>query len=216
MSEAVANAAKMLAEPARAAVLVKLMHGRAVPAGELASAAHVSPQTASEHLARLTEAGFVTMQRLGRHRYYMLANEEVAHAVESLLVLSSAYSAQSRDSIFRSRTRNPRARPHMLQAPRRLARRNHHRCSSTRRLPAARARSGIHHHRKRKSVVRSKRHRPSTLTRSCRYKTRSPVSRLDRAPSPPRRSPRRLHIQALLRSRLDRSSAQIPRRSSHP
>jgi DNA-binding transcriptional ArsR family regulator len=90
MSDALANAAKMLAEPARAAMLLKLMGGRAVPAGGLAVAARVSPQTASEHLARLTEAGFVTAHRQGRHRYYQLANEEVAYAVEALLVLSSA------------------------------------------------------------------------------------------------------------------------------
>jgi DNA-binding transcriptional ArsR family regulator len=89
MTDGLANAARLLAEPARAAMLLKLMGGRAVPAGELALAAHISPQTASEHLAQLAEAGFVTAQRQGRHRYYQLANEEVAYAVESLLVLSS-------------------------------------------------------------------------------------------------------------------------------
>jgi DNA-binding transcriptional ArsR family regulator len=89
MSDAIAKAAKLLAEPARAAMLLKLMGGHAVPAGELAQVAHISPQTASEHLARLVEAGFVTAQRHGRHRYYELANAEVAHVVESLLVLSS-------------------------------------------------------------------------------------------------------------------------------
>ena len=87
-------ASKLLAEPARAAMLLKLMGRRAVPAGELALAAHISPQTASEHLARLIEAGFVTAQRQGRHRYYELANKEVAHVVESLLVLSSAPCAE--------------------------------------------------------------------------------------------------------------------------
>ncbi len=74
----------------RAAMLLKLMGGRAVPAGELALAAHISPQTASEHLAQLTEAGFVAAQRRGRHRYYELADDNVAYAVESLLVLSPA------------------------------------------------------------------------------------------------------------------------------
>ncbi len=96
MSDALANAAKLLAEPARAAMLLRLMGGRAVPAGELAFVAHVSPQTASEHLARLTEAGFVAVHRQGRHRYYELANEEIAYAVESLLVLSSPQSADPR------------------------------------------------------------------------------------------------------------------------
>ncbi len=90
MSDPLANAAKLLAEPARAAMLVRLMGGYALPAGELALVAHVSPQTASEHLARLTDAGFVTVHRQGRHRYYELANEEVAYAVESLMVLSGA------------------------------------------------------------------------------------------------------------------------------
>ena len=95
MSDAFANAAKLLGEPARAAMLIKLMGGRAIPAGDLAVAAHVSPQTASEHLARLTEGGFVIAQRHGRHRYYEIANEEVAYAVESLLVLSSVPHAGS-------------------------------------------------------------------------------------------------------------------------
>jgi len=88
MTDALANAAKLLAEPARAAMLLRLMGGRAVPAGELAREACVSAQTASEHLARLTEAGFVRAYRLGRHRYFEFASEDVAYAVESLLVLS--------------------------------------------------------------------------------------------------------------------------------
>jgi DNA-binding transcriptional ArsR family regulator len=95
MIDALAKAAKLLAEPARAAMLVKLMGGRAFPAGQLALIAHVSPQTASEHLARLTEAGFLTAHRYGRHRYFELANEEVAHAVESLLVLSAPSRAKA-------------------------------------------------------------------------------------------------------------------------
>jgi hypothetical protein len=70
-------------------MVLKLMGGLALPAGELAVAANVSPQTASEHLARLTEAGFVTPHRQGRHRYFELANEEVAHAVEALMALSA-------------------------------------------------------------------------------------------------------------------------------
>jgi DNA-binding transcriptional ArsR family regulator len=95
MSDAIANTARLLAEPARAAMLLKLMGGRAVPAGELALAAHISPQTASEHLAQLAEAGFVVAQRRGRHRYYELADDKVAYAVESLLVLSPAPGLES-------------------------------------------------------------------------------------------------------------------------
>ncbi len=101
MSNALANAAKLFAEPARAAMLLELMGARRVPAGELAFVAHVSPQTASEHLAQLMEAGFVTAHRQGRHRYYELANEEVAYVVESLQVLSSAPQAGSRNRAAR-------------------------------------------------------------------------------------------------------------------
>lgn len=101
MSDALAKTAKQLAEPARAAMLLGLMGGRAVPAGELAILGHVSPQTASEHLGRLIEAGFITVRQHGRHRYYQLANEEVAYAVESLLVLSSTSDARHLDNTNR-------------------------------------------------------------------------------------------------------------------
>ena len=89
MSDGLASAAKLLAEPARAAMLLELMSGRSLPAGELAAAANVSAQTASEHLARLAEGGFVTAYRQGRHRYFGLAAPEVADVVESLLVLTA-------------------------------------------------------------------------------------------------------------------------------
>jgi DNA-binding transcriptional ArsR family regulator len=88
MRDQLANAAKLLGEPARAAMLMELMSGRALPAGELASAANVSPQTASEHLARLTEGGLVTAHPQGWHRYYSLAAPEVADAIESMFALT--------------------------------------------------------------------------------------------------------------------------------
>ena len=89
MNDAVAAAANLLAEPARAAMLLELMSGRALPAGELADAANVSPQTASGHLAKLVEGRFLRMEHQGRHRYYRLASTEVASAVEALLVLTN-------------------------------------------------------------------------------------------------------------------------------
>ena len=89
MNDAVAVAANLLAEPARAAMLLELMSGRALPAGELAEAANVSPQTASGHLAKLVEGSFLMVEQQGRHRYYRLASTEVAGAVEALLVLTN-------------------------------------------------------------------------------------------------------------------------------
>jgi len=89
MNDAVAVAANLLAEPARAAMLLELMSGRALPAGELAEVANVSPQTASGHLAKLVEGRFLRMEQQGRHRYYSLASSDVANAVEGLLVLTN-------------------------------------------------------------------------------------------------------------------------------
>ena len=50
--------------------------------------ANVAPPTASEHLAKLVEGRLLSVERRGRHRYYRLANADVADAIESLLVLA--------------------------------------------------------------------------------------------------------------------------------
>jgi len=60
-----------------------------MPAGELARTAQVSAQSASMHLAQLMEGGFLKVSQQGRHRYYCLARAEVAHAIESLGVIST-------------------------------------------------------------------------------------------------------------------------------
>lgn len=70
-------------------MLLELMSGRALPAGELAQAANVSPQTASGHLAKLVEGRFLCVEQQGRHRYYRLASTEVADAVEALMALTN-------------------------------------------------------------------------------------------------------------------------------
>lgn len=74
----------LIGEPARAAMLDALMDGRALTAGELAGVAGVTPQTASGHLARMTEANLLAVERQGRHRYHRLASAEVAELIESL------------------------------------------------------------------------------------------------------------------------------------
>jgi DNA-binding transcriptional ArsR family regulator len=79
-----AAVAELIGEPARAAMLIALTDGRALPAGELARAAGVSAQSASAHLSKLVGGGLLTVQSEGRHRYYTMANPEVGHAVEAL------------------------------------------------------------------------------------------------------------------------------------
>jgi DNA-binding transcriptional ArsR family regulator len=74
----------LLAEPARAKVLLALADGRSLPASVLASEAGVAASTASHHLARLTEAGFVRAVARGRHRYFTLAGPRVAELLEAV------------------------------------------------------------------------------------------------------------------------------------
>lgn len=74
----------LLAEPARAAILLALMDGTMRPAGELAAVAGVSAATASAHLKRLLDGGLLGLHEQGRHRYYRLANDDVAAWLESM------------------------------------------------------------------------------------------------------------------------------------
>jgi len=84
----IAEAAALIGDPSRATMLSALMDGRALTATELAYSSGITPQTASGHLSRLTEAKLVAVEKQGRHRYYRLANEHVAHALEALAVLA--------------------------------------------------------------------------------------------------------------------------------
>lgn len=83
-----ARVAAMVADPARSRMLGLLLSGDSVTAGELARAASVTPATASGHLGRLLDAGFVVAEARGRHRYFRLADAEVAHALEALAVIA--------------------------------------------------------------------------------------------------------------------------------
>jgi len=80
----VAGTASLIADPARASMLLALVDGRALPAGELAFSAGVTAQTASSHLARLLDGGLISVEKQGRHRYFRLAGAHVARALEQL------------------------------------------------------------------------------------------------------------------------------------
>jgi len=79
-----------IADPARARMLCVLLDGRARTATELAAAADIGASTASSHFQRLREQGLVDLAVQGKHRYYRLANVEVAQALEALLVVAGA------------------------------------------------------------------------------------------------------------------------------
>jgi DNA-binding transcriptional ArsR family regulator len=80
--------AALIGEPSRAAMLLELLDGRALPAGELARCASISPQTASAHLDKLFRARLIAVEICGRHHYYRLRDARVAHLLESLALIA--------------------------------------------------------------------------------------------------------------------------------
>lgn len=77
--------AALIGDRTRVDMLAALMAGRALTATELADHAGVARPTASTHLAALTAAGLLEVERQGRHRYFRLANEDVAGMLEGLM-----------------------------------------------------------------------------------------------------------------------------------
>lgn len=83
-----AEVAALLAETSRATILASMMDGRFHTASELAYMASIKPQTASFHLAKLVEGKLLKVEKQGRHRYFQLADEEIAQFLESFLAIS--------------------------------------------------------------------------------------------------------------------------------
>src|SRR5215831_8088831 len=84
----IAEIAALVGVPARATMLSALLDGRALTASELAFAARVTPQTASTHLAKLTEAGLLSVIRDGRHRYFRLASPKVVEMIDGIVAVA--------------------------------------------------------------------------------------------------------------------------------
>jgi DNA-binding transcriptional ArsR family regulator len=81
----IASIAALIGDPARANMLGALMHGGALTPSELALEAGVTKQTASAHLSKLAQGGLVAVEAHGRHRYYRLADHDVADLLETLM-----------------------------------------------------------------------------------------------------------------------------------
>jgi DNA-binding transcriptional ArsR family regulator len=76
--------AAAIGDPVRAEMLTALMGGRALTATELATHTGITKQTGSSHLRRLLDAHLITMHAQGRHRYFAIANEDVAQLIERM------------------------------------------------------------------------------------------------------------------------------------
>jgi DNA-binding transcriptional ArsR family regulator len=81
--------AALIGDHARAQALTLLMGGKALTATELADAAGVTRQTISSHLARLVDAGLLAVEAQGRHRYFRIADADVAQMLETLMGVAS-------------------------------------------------------------------------------------------------------------------------------
>ncbi|RDH74619.1 MarR family transcriptional regulator [Mycolicibacterium moriokaense] len=105
----IAAVASLLADRARCKVLLALDDGRALPASVLADEAGVSRSTASSHLGKLTDAGLLSVETHGRHRYYRLAGPEVGELLEHLVRLAPPHQITSlRDGTRAARLRSAR------------------------------------------------------------------------------------------------------------
>jgi DNA-binding transcriptional ArsR family regulator len=86
----IAEIAALLADPARATMVWALLDGGALTASELAVAARITPQTASTHLAKLTEGGVLSVARHGRHRYFRFASPTVTDMIDGIVTVALA------------------------------------------------------------------------------------------------------------------------------
>lgn len=92
----IAQVAALIGDPARANMLSALMDGRTLTASELAYVSGVAPQTASGHLAKLSDAGLLALAKRGR-RYFRLASPHVARVLEGLMVVAQDGPARQRN-----------------------------------------------------------------------------------------------------------------------
>jgi DNA-binding transcriptional ArsR family regulator len=81
----IARIAALIGDHARSEILTGLMSGQALTATELAQIAGVTKQTVSAHLAKLVDAQLLDVETQGRHRYFRLADRDVAELLESLM-----------------------------------------------------------------------------------------------------------------------------------
>jgi DNA-binding transcriptional ArsR family regulator len=77
----------------RATMLLALLGGRPLTAGELAERAGISPSLASSHLSKLLDGGLVAVEQQGRRRHYRLADQRVAEVIEAMLTIAPGRAA---------------------------------------------------------------------------------------------------------------------------
>ena len=85
----IARLAALIGDPARANMLTALMSGKALTPSELAAVAGVGLATTSAHLAKLETGALIVQRKQGRHRYFSLADDDVAALLERMMGLAA-------------------------------------------------------------------------------------------------------------------------------
>ncbi|MBR0870646.1 helix-turn-helix transcriptional regulator [Bradyrhizobium tropiciagri] len=106
--------AEALGDPAREAMVSALADGKALPAGELASVAGISPQSASAHLQKLVDARVLSVWAQGRFRYYRIRDDDVAALIETLVDLAAKSTANRKRALPAEQLRQSRTCYHHL------------------------------------------------------------------------------------------------------
>jgi len=76
--------ASLIGDPTRATIMWTLLDGKAFTATELAITADTSAQNISMHLNKLVQAGLLSAESQGRHKYYKFSRKEIAYAIEAM------------------------------------------------------------------------------------------------------------------------------------
>jgi DNA-binding transcriptional ArsR family regulator len=91
----IASIAELLADQARARIVLTLSDGRRLAAGALAHAARVSASGASAHLKKLVAGGVLAVERCGRCRDYHLADPRIVAVLEGMALLARPMEART-------------------------------------------------------------------------------------------------------------------------
>ena len=78
-----AECLRLMAHPARLALLQRLLAGR-FPVGELAAALDLAPNVTSEHLRLMERCGLLSSEREGRQVFYLVAEPHVADLMQCI------------------------------------------------------------------------------------------------------------------------------------
>lgn len=83
------NLVSVIGEASRAKIIyILITSGRAYTAHELALEANLSTTSASNHLSKLVGNKILQVHKQGRHKYFMIYDTDVAHALEAVLNIS--------------------------------------------------------------------------------------------------------------------------------